>query len=173
MVSGLVKDSFHSPFPPTQSLVLLRPLMSHTLMCKTPAEGSHIKHNITKKAATVPSKPSFLLHCKLIHKLCKSEARAEGKLLSLAVRWEGLPLPSLEVLWGTGMGLGLCFALMLHPQGPTGLVCAPPGASCPPSNDISACCSSTAASAPVPEQSCVKHADVFITKLMAALGACA
>lgn len=58
------------------------------------------------------------------------------------------------------------------PQGPTGLVSAPPGASWP-SARTSLCSCSTAASPPVPEQSCVKHADVFIAKLMAALRACA
>lgn len=80
MVSILAKDSFHSHFPPTQSLVFLRPLMSHTHThtCKTPAwKAATSSTTSQKKAATISSKPSFLLLPKLVHKLCKSEARAE------------------------------------------------------------------------------------------------
>lgn len=90
--------------------------------------------------------------------------------------WDGrVCISHREVLWGTGVGLGLCFALVLcpaHLKDPQGLSLLPlqhpvPSAVTP------LCCSSAAASPPAPEQSCVKHADVFIIKLMPALRACA
>lgn len=172
MVSSSVKDSFHSPFPPAPSLVFLRPLMSHTHTQNSSTRRQPHQAHHHKEAATISSKPSFLLGCKLVHKLCKSEAHAEGKLLSLALARQGLHLPSGSSL-GHWDGVLCTDASSCMPQGPTGLVFAPPGASCPRSNDTSVCCSSAAASPPVPEQSCVKHADVLITELMAALRACA
>lgn len=130
MISSSIKDGFHSPFPPIQSLVFLRPLMSHThthAKLQRGRQPHQAQHH--EKAATTSSKPSFLLHRKLAQKFCKSAARAEGELLSLALAGEGMHLPPGH--WD-GVRTVPC-----TPQGTTGLVFAAPGASCPLSNDIS------------------------------------